>query len=59
MSATLDPDQRGTIPVCPRCGGTTRRDLDTNQRRCDLHGPVTPVWVAYTDDEEENARDEK
>lgn len=37
------PDE--TRPSCPACGYTMRRDLDTGDWRCDIHGYRVPLWV--------------
>ncbi len=40
-STTLDPAPAGKEYACGRCGGPTRANLDTRERRCDLHPDAT------------------
>lgn len=47
QSRALDPDGRGAIAVCVVCEGTTRRNMQTGERKCDLHPGAGHRWTRY------------
>ncbi len=49
----LDEPPTDRRPACPVCTTTLRRNLDTGEWRCDLHGEQTPVWVVREVDPDE------
>lgn len=40
-------EEQEWFPVCPKCNGLMRRDLEepVETLRCDLHGGVRPKWI--------------